>query len=219
VPAATAQVQANLDALKANLRAKGKMIVQRQATAQPSMGVPSITQPEFDGDGFDMVFSARGTNGMLVFFSPSKTPTPSDSWEIGFQHMGRSYIKSNGIELASYIDTVSMGVANWRTDNWRDFYISFDEDDKTLSVWNDVHANGDAPILVAKVDKLSSTTLIPSFAAYDTPIVFSLPEYVDIPDNYDWTAQRVTTSAGAMAAVPSDTPSPSTINASIYKDN
>jgi len=142
-------------------------------------------------NGFDFVFQAKGSNDIHVAFMTSKADRSSDSWEIVLGGWGntRSVIRSGsqGQELASVEDNESVGPA----DKWRTYYISYDADSSTLSVWNDAGSNNDAALMSAVVPVLSTTDKIyPAFAAWDSPVEFTTPVYVDIGDGEDFTGGK-----------------------------
>ncbi len=57
---------------------------------------------------------------------------------------------------------------------------SYDSDSMMLSVWNDVGANGDVPIMTATVPALSSDTVYPAFGAWNSNVEFTLAQWVEV---------------------------------------
>jgi len=202
-PVISSQAQANLVAKDAVMLAKGKVRQQLTVSVPASAGQYSTFGASMTSqDGFDMVVSVKANSGAFISFSPAQAASTSDSWEVVIGLNGRSLIRSGGVELASYIDTVSLGPA----EQWRTLYISYyGSDSKLLSVWNDVGANSDLPIMSVAVPDLSARTIYPGFASQDSTITFSVPQYVDIPRFADSTAVPIAQQAGAaQAAVPSN---------------
>ena len=121
-------------------------------------------------DGFDMVVAARGSNDAHISFMPKKMERSDDAWEVVIGGWGnsKSVIRAGtqGRELASYPGSASFGPAG----KWRTIYVSYYGETGILSVWNDVGANADLPIMSAIVPMLSSKTLDPAFGAWYTPV-------------------------------------------------
>jgi len=181
VPSSGAQVKANILAQQEFKAMSGQVRIVKYITAPGNNANYIKFGKMVDAtSGFEMQFSAKGSNDVHIAFFTAQVPRSTDAWEVVLGGWGnsRSVIRSGtqGIELTSVQSSSSVGPA----DTWRYFWLSYDADSHMLSVWDDTGAYHDAPLMSTKMPALSANKLYPAFGAWDSPVQFKAPIYVDM---------------------------------------
>jgi len=191
VASSSLQVQANLAAQKAYQEQLGNVRVVKYVSAPANNAHYVKFGKMVDAkDGFDMQFSAKGSNDVHIAFLTDRVARSNDAWEVVLGGWGnsRSVIRqgTQGIELTSIQSNQSVGPS----DAWRYYWLSYDADTHILSVWDDTGNYGDAPLMTTTVPALSSTQLYPAFGAWDSPVKFKAPNYVNLLEYDAYIADR-----------------------------
>jgi len=175
VVSSVGELQANLAAKRAAAQAQGlvrvdKAVLVKGNRARYSHFAESVSMRQ----GFEFEVQVQGTNDVHIALMTSETERSADAWEVvvGGWANTRSVIRmgTQGRELASVADANSVGPKT----KFRSIWLSYDGDDKILSVFNDVYEN---PIMAIKMPALSADKLHVALGAWDSDITFKVPFY------------------------------------------
>lgn len=175
VVSSVGELQANLAAKRAAAQAQGlvrvdKAVVVKGNLARYSHFAESVSMRQ----GFEFEVQVQGTNDVHIALMTSETERSADAWEVvvGGWANTRSVIRmgTQGRELASVADANSVGPKT----KFRSIWLSYDGDDKILSVFNDVYEN---PIMAIKMPALSADKLHVALGAWDSDITYKVPFY------------------------------------------
>jgi len=135
-------------------------------------------------ESFRMKFQAKANNDVhIAFIAGGEHRRSRDAWEIVLGGWGnsKSAIRhgTQGRELVAVHGRTSVGDRN----TVRKYWITYDSNRETLSVWDDQGDWNGPPMMEAKVPTLSKDDLHVAVGAWDSPVKFCKVKFLDIEED------------------------------------